>query len=70
MLKQWRTSLTIIAILALIFIPTGCRGPAAKIAFRSDRDGNYEIYVMDADGSNQTNLSNNPDWDWIGSWSP
>ncbi|MCK4965245.1 MAG: PD40 domain-containing protein, partial [Dehalococcoidia bacterium] len=24
-----------------------------KIAFESDRDGNYEIYVMNADGSNQ-----------------
>jgi len=26
----------------------------------SDRDGNYEIYVMAADGSGQTNLTNNP----------
>ena len=30
-----------------------------KIAFASDRDGNSEIYVMDADGSNQTRLTNN-----------
>ena len=30
-----------------------------KIAFCSDRDGNWEIYTMDADGSNQTNLTNN-----------
>ncbi len=30
-----------------------------KIAFRSSRDGNYEIYVMNADGSGQTNISNN-----------
>lgn len=30
-----------------------------KIAFTSDRDGNQEIYVMDANGSNQTDLSNN-----------
>ncbi len=29
-----------------------------KIAFTSDRDGNQEIYVMDADGSNQTDLTN------------
>src|SRR3712207_7269861 len=28
-----------------------------KIAFTSLRDGNLEIYVMNADGSNQTNLS-------------
>ena len=26
-----------------------------KIAFRSTRDGNREIYVMNADGSNQPN---------------
>ena len=30
-----------------------------KIAFVSDRDGNEEIYVMNADGTGQTNLSQN-----------
>ncbi|HLL76958.1 MAG TPA: LamG-like jellyroll fold domain-containing protein, partial [Pyrinomonadaceae bacterium] len=30
-----------------------------KIVFRSSRDGNDEIYVMDADGSNQTRLTSN-----------
>src|SRR3989338_3814448 len=30
-----------------------------KIAFYSYRDGNYEIYIMDADGANQKNLTNN-----------
>ena len=30
------------------------------IAFASNRDGNTEIYVMDADGSNQRRLTNNP----------
>ncbi|GIV01726.1 MAG: hypothetical protein KatS3mg015_0556 [Fimbriimonadales bacterium] len=29
------------------------------IAFESTRDGNFEIYVMNADGTNQTNLTNN-----------
>ena len=32
----------------------------AQIAFSSHRDGNWEIYVMDADGGNQQNLTNNP----------
>ena len=32
----------------------------AKIAFASNRDGNYEIYVMNADGSGQTRLTNLP----------
>ena len=42
-----------------------------KIAFTSDRDGNSEIYVMDANGANQINITNNsaadlkPDWQRI-----
>ena len=39
-----------------------------KIAFVSERDGNKEIYVMNADGTHQINLNNNPcddrDPDW------
>ena len=40
--------------------PTPCNGN--KIAFVSNRDfnGNSEIYVMNANGSNQTRLTNNP----------
>jgi Tol biopolymer transport system component len=41
-----------------------------KIAFTTDRDGNDEIYVMDIDGSNQHNLTNNPASDFGPSWSP
>ena len=29
-----------------------------KIAFTTDRDGNYEIYIMDSNGSNPINLTN------------
>ncbi|MCH8814146.1 MAG: PD40 domain-containing protein [Chloroflexi bacterium] len=32
-----------------------------QIAFKSDRDGNLEIYVMNADGSDQQNITNTPD---------
>jgi len=35
-----------------------------KIAFTSYRDGNLEIYIMNADGSGQTNLTGNPAGDW------
>ena len=41
-----------------------------KIAFTSTRDGNREIYVMNADGSEQTNISNDPAPDYQPSWSP
>jgi len=41
-----------------------------KIAFDSNRDGNSEIYVMDADGSNQMRVTNNQAQDAAPSWSP
>ena len=48
----------------------------ARIAFVSDRDGHiinnffaYEIYVMDNDGDNQRNLTNNPHDDTDPAWS-
>ena len=42
----------------------------AQIAFMSDRDWHWEIYVMDNDGGNQRNLTNNPGDDQHPSWSP
>jgi Tol biopolymer transport system component len=52
------------------------RTPAArtvrngKIAFVSDRDGNNEIYVMDADGTNARNLTHSIRDDHAPAWSP
>ena len=43
--------------------------PSGKIAFVSDRDGNNEIYLMDTDGSNQTNITNSVADDWAPTWS-
>ena len=40
------------------------------IAFTSERDGNSEIYVMDADGGSQQNVSENPLDDVSPVWSP
>ena len=42
----------------------------AQIAFSSGRSGNAEIYVMDADGGNQLNLTNDPGDDRSPAWSP
>jgi Tol biopolymer transport system component len=47
------------------FSPNG-----SKIVFQSTRDGQPEIYVMNADGSGQTRLTNNPAWDTAPVWSP
>ena len=41
-----------------------------RIVFSSFRDGNPEIYVMDADGGNQENLTNHPAYDTQPDWSP
>lgn len=41
-----------------------------KIAFTSSRDGNLNIYVMNADGSNPTQLTSDPQDDFDPEWSP
>jgi Tol biopolymer transport system component len=51
--------------LAPTFSPDG-----QKIAFASGRDGNGEIYMMDADGDNQINISNNLAHDFNPDWQP
>jgi len=47
--------------------------PAAfenRIAFMSTRDGNWEIYVMNDDGSDMTRLTTDPAEDGLPTWSP
>lgn len=41
-----------------------------RIAFTSDRSGNFEIYTMNPDGSNVVNLTNNAAIDGGPTWSP
>jgi TolB protein len=48
-----------------VFSPDGTR-----IAFMSARDGNPEIYVMNADGSNVRRLTNHPAGESTPTWSP
>jgi len=45
-------------------------GQNGKIVFTSGRDGNYEIYSMNVDGSNPLNLSSNPAADMFPSYAP
>jgi TolB protein len=41
----------------------------SRIVYESLNDGNFEIYVMNADGSNQTRLTDNPAFDSRPAWS-
>jgi TolB protein len=41
-----------------------------RVAFSSHRDDNWEIYVVDADGSNLQRLTDHPENDFSPSWSP
>ena len=67
--------LSLIVILSLslggaIVACNGGEGKTSVIAFHSDRDGNFEIYVMDADVSNVVRLTNNSYQDTYPDWSP
>ena len=66
-----------ISFAAVLLLATACGGDGeqpdttqGKIAFRSESEGNSEIYVMDADGSSQTNLTSDPAGDETPAWSP
>ena len=50
--------------------PTPDNSAMSRIAFASNRDGNWEIYLMNSDGSNPHNVTNNPATDSHPSWSP
>lgn len=44
--------------------------PAGTLSFLTTRDGNFEVYSMDASGQNVRNLTNNTALDFWSSWSP
>ena len=44
--------------------------PECQIAFASDRDGNSEIYVVNAEGGGLQNVSNHYAYDSEPAWSP
>ena len=61
-----------LTLLAIVFFLSACgsRPVEPRVAFSSDRDGDWEIYVMNADGSGQINLTNEPSSDRLPSCSP
>jgi hypothetical protein len=84
--KKWKIIVVAFVLLTawMVFISSGNEkdgGTAAtptsalpvtkgRIAFTSDRDGHAEIYVMNADGTDQTRLTNNSALDIGAAWSP
>jgi Tol biopolymer transport system component len=50
--------------------PDGKRIGGTMITFCSNRDGQFEIYVMNSDGSEQTGLTFNPKKDQFPDWQP
>lgn len=51
---------------SVAFLPdTQLNSMSGKIYFDSNRNGNYEIYIMNADGSNIINITNTPDYDEV-----
>jgi hypothetical protein len=41
-----------------------------RVVFHSDRDDNFEIYVVNVDGSGETRLTDHPSSDYDPDWSP
>lgn len=67
----------LLIVVFLLLLSTTLRAQAGsalqhkgKITFTSDRDGNSEIYLMNADGTGQTRLTNSPAREDYPTWSP
>jgi len=65
-----RITVALLAILITVTLAETGSDATDRIAFSSNRNGDYEIFVMNADGSNQTQLTFNDDWDSVPVWSP
>ena len=59
-----------LVLLCLLAASSPAQLEGTKIAFWSLRDGNVEIYVMNADGKNQVKLTDNAAVNASPSWSP
>lgn len=55
-------AILLLALLAALAgcIPSSGNGSNGMIVFQSDRDGNYDLYVMNPDGTDVRNLTNHP----------
>jgi TolB protein len=58
------------ALVLLVIAVTAHGRSGSQIAFTSERDGNPEVYVMDADGGGLRRLTRHAGYDGSPSWSP
>ncbi len=64
-------SITILTLVCGGVYPIFAEAPTTpKILFTSTRDGSYEVYMMNPDGSEQVNLTQHPASDLNAVWSP
>jgi len=69
-IRLYDIPLTTPQIQALDRLPNANGGGDQSVLFLSNRDGNNEIYAMNADGSNQRRLTNSSLADFQARWSP
>ncbi len=60
----------IVASFCLVLLSASSLEAQSRIAFVSERDGNVDIYAVNADGSSLTRLTNDPEADFYPAWSP
>ncbi len=65
-------AIPILFVVLAIFLLGGCGGSSKthQIAFESERDGNSDVYLVDADGENLVRLTDDPAYDGTPNWSP
>ncbi|MDH4112108.1 MAG: hypothetical protein OEV60_05400 [Actinomycetota bacterium] len=73
--KTWSSFLPLAMIAGLVVAPAVSAGavvpgPAGQIAFQSERDGDFEIWVVNPDGSAPTKVTDNTTLDADPVWSP
>lgn len=69
---MWRRTVMLAVMIIVALMPlAGCQRQApAHILVECERDGNSDIFVIQADGSGMVNLTNHPAWDGTPAWSP
>ncbi|MDE0300679.1 MAG: DPP IV N-terminal domain-containing protein [Candidatus Poribacteria bacterium] len=67
----WFIGLTVILLSGGLWLKTGLAFNTNRIAFTFYSQPDFsDVYVMDADGGNRENLTNNPAYDYDPDWSP